>query len=49
MHLMLRSNILKIKYLATNATLTAKINQVRKEIPRTTNLAIATYLNAKIN
>ena len=46
---MLRSKILKITNLATNTTLNAKINEVKKEIPSITNLATATALNAKIN
>ena len=55
MHVMLRSKILNIKYLpdisnlATNTTLNAKTNEVKKEIPSITNLAATATLNAKIN
>ena len=39
-----------ITNLATNATLNAKINEVKKEIPNVTNLGpTTTALNAKIN
>ena len=46
---MLRSKILKIKYLILQTTLTAKINEVKGEIPSITNLATTAPLNAKIN
>ena len=46
---MLRSKILKIKYLATKTTLNAKINDVRGQIPSITKLATTAALNAKIN
>ena len=53
MYIMLRSNVLKIKYLtylATKSTLNAKINEVKREIPSITNLATTTALTAlKIN
>ena len=54
MYIMLRSEILKIKYLiffniATNASLNAKINEIKGKLPIITNLATTSALNAKIN
>ena len=52
MYIMLRSNVLKIKYLtylATKSTLNAKINEVKREIPSITNLATTTALTAVEN
>ena len=41
-YIILRSKILKIINLATNDSLNVKINEVKKEIPSTTNLATIT-------
>ena len=54
MYIMLKSKILKIKYLilqnlAAKTTLNAKINEVKGEMPRITNLAITTVLSAVEN
>ena len=54
MYIMLRSEILKTKYLiffniATNASLNAKINEIKGKLPITTNLATTSALNSKIN
>ena len=52
LNLILGSKILKIKYLIlqyTKATLNAKINEGKGEIPSITNLATTTALNAKKN
>ena len=38
-----------MKYLATNTSLNAKINEVKSEIPSITNLAPNASFNAKIN
>ena len=46
---MLRSKILKIRYLILLTTLTGKINEAEKEISSITNLAMTTALDAKIN
>ena len=42
-------NIPDISNLATNTTLEAKTNEVKKEIPSITDLATTAALNAKIN
>ena len=52
MYIILRSKMLKIKYLAdvaTNTTLNDKINKVKNEIPGITNLVTNASFNAKIN
>ena len=50
MYIMLRSNILKIKYLilltATNTTLNAKINEIKNKILSINDLAITSDLTA---
>ena len=49
MYIMLRSKILKIKYLnksATNASFNAKINEAKGEILNITNLANTTAVTA---
>ena len=45
----IEDKILDITNLATNTTLNAKLNEVKREIPNITNLATTTALNAVKN